>query len=103
MAKLTYSRFMLTKIVDRKENIMGFVVKDTITKLDGSKTITYFFGSDGYVHDEVSEPKPYTKKGYAMNYIKRNVNQGWRFQKVDEFSCIEGGTWQHTYEIVEVE
>lgn len=77
-----------------------YIVKDTIINLKTKEIQTYYFGKDGYVHDELDYVDGYTRPVYAQDRIKREVT--W-YEKLNDNHALESNNWLHIYNIIEYE
>lgn len=85
-----------------EENMKKYVIKDTITNIKTGQQDVCYTGVDGYVHSELMDADGYSKRGFAERKIKIEID-GFHFKKIDGTTAIESNTWEHRYEIVEID
>lgn len=81
-----------------------YALKDVIIDLENPTNIlVYYTGKDGYVQDDVHYCDGYIKKGMAELKLKKEVNDSWIREKVNDNCYIENKKWFHHLSIVESE
>lgn len=84
-----------------------YVIKITQIDLENGGIQLFYFGKDGYVHDDPNYATGWKARRFAEDYIKRDVKSAWRrpigVGKLAENNCIENERWLNHYDILEVE
>ena len=87
---------------------MKYCVKDVIIDLKNLSTNVYYVGKDGYVQDDSKYCDGWSRKGFAINYIEKDVKDfalnccGVALKKnIDANHYLESGRYLHHLELVE--
>lgn len=83
---------------------MKYAVKNTCYEASNPEKPhgVYFFGKDGYVHNDTFFLEGWKARRFAEAFIAREMN-GFNVKQVSENVNIENKRWVNVYEVVELQ
>lgn len=82
--------------------MLAYVIEDKIIDITNGEVRTYYFAKDDYVHSRANYCEGYKRKAHALIRIKKEIEDGYNFRKLDDNRALENEKWLHIYKVVEV-